>query len=210
METKLNNIYGEFSDEILAQKAQVGDEDAEEFLIRKYKTEIKNMAGSYSIAGAEAEDAVQEAMIGLFKAVRSYEKSGGASFRTYARVCMSRQLVSAVKAARRKKHAPLNDSLSFENVVAHRGGDGGEMRLLDIIEEKAVTDAYTMTVIDDIFEYINANDKNTFSKLETQVWNGFVNGKSYEEIAAELGKNSKAIYNAMERAKKKILKYLNG
>lgn len=196
------------TDEELALAAAGGDAEAEEFLIRKYKGEINRVAGMYSIAGADRDDAVQEAMIALFRAIRSFDKEGGASFRTYARVCMGRRLISAARAASRKKHAPLNDSVSLDESVAgdNEGGDG--LTLLDVIAVDT-DDPYTKAIVKDVFEYINASGNGVFSRMEAAVWNGRIDGKSYEEIASELGKDSKAVYNAMERTKKKILRYLD-
>ena len=200
--------YKAMTDEELALDAKNGDAEAEEFLIRKYKGEINKVAGMYSIAGADKDDSVQEAMIALFRAIRSFDADGGASFRTYARVCMGRRLVSAAKAASRKKHAPLNDSVSLADSIFSKEKSGEGLTFIDVIAAQT-DDPYTKAMINDVFEYINASGNVVFSPMEAAVWNGRINGSDYEEIARELGKDSKAVYNAMERTKKKILKYLD-
>lgn len=193
--------------EELVAMAQAGDMAAEELLLRSFRKEIGRISKMYFIKGAELEDAMQEAMIGLFKAIHSYQTGSEASFKTYARVCMSRQLISAVKAANRKKHSPLNESISLERTVIFSDSDGDEVNLADVIEEKTEPDPYTIALLSDVFNYINKNES-VFSELEKTVWNKFLLGSSYDEIATSLGKERKAIYNAMLRIKKKILKYL--
>ncbi len=195
--------------EQLVAAAQSGDITAEEFLLRSFRNEIGRISKMYFIKGADLEDAMQEAMIGLFKAIHSYDSGAEAGFKTYARVCMSRQLISAVKAANRKKHSPLNESISLERTVVFSDGDGAEVNLADIIEEKTEPDPYTIALLSDVFDYINKKE-GVFSELEKTVWNKFALGSSYDEIATSLGKERKSIYNAMLRIKKKILKYLEG
>jgi len=187
----------ERKDEQLAQMAQDGDRRAEEALIGRYKAQVRLRAKAYYILGADREDVVQEGMIGLFKAVRSYDAEGGASFATYASVCIDRQIQDAIKAAARKKHEPLNTSLSLdaggsEQIEAQQAGKGAGAA--------AVPEA------DDLLSKMQGEWKERFSELERYVFEGQLAGKSVRQMADEKGKTPKAIYNAAERMKKKIRK----
>ncbi|MEG0291895.1 MAG: sigma-70 family RNA polymerase sigma factor [Anaerovoracaceae bacterium] len=196
--------YEKLTFEELADLAQNGDEFAEEFLIRAFKGNIFKKTNTYFIMGADSQDVVQEAMIGLFKAIKNYEPNHDASFKTFADLCMNRQIISAVKAANRNKHVPLNTSISLHKPIEALEGQTYE----ETITNGEDTDPEAMAVLNDVVKYIDDNNEKIFSNLETKVWKEFVQGKTYEEIAKELDKNIKSVYNAMERTKKKILQYL--
>ena len=187
---------------------QQGNDSAEEYLINQYKDLVKSIARSYFIVGAEAEDVEQEARIGLFKAIMDYDGNSNTCFRTYANLCMNRQIITAIKAANRKKHTPLNTSVSLDHKITENDEDGRQMTLADTLRSNIVTDAETLAIFNDVIRYITKNEEGIFSELEILVWNEFVVGKSYDDIAKSLNKNQKSIYNAMDRIKKKIVKYM--
>lgn len=189
------------SDEQLVRLAQADDQVALEFLIRKYMGVVKGKKHSYFIMGAEDDDVVQEGTIGLLKAIRGYHANREASFASFAELCINRQILSAIKAANRKKHAPLNTSVSLHRPIETESNQALE----DIISSGDVIDPEAMVILEELIDHINRNEDKLFSSLELKVWSRYMQGKSYSNIALELGKSSKAIYNAMERAKKKIL-----
>lgn len=192
------------SHEDLAVLAQGGREDAEEYLIRQYKDVVRSKAHTYFIIGAQVEDVVQEGMIGLFKAIKSYNAERETTFRTYAERCITRQILDAIKAANRKKHSPLNTSVSLNRPVVSESAK----TLEEVIVGRENVDPEELLLVKDLIDFVRINEKKKFSPLEVQVWNEYMTGKSYAEIALALGKKPKSIYNAMERIKKKISMYL--
>ena len=194
---------GKRKDETLAQLAQGGDRRAEEELIDRYKGQVRIRAKAYYILGADREDVVQEGMIGLFKAVRGYDPAGGASFATFAAVCIDRQIQDAIKAASRKKHEPLNTSLSLDD---KEGGARIEAQLSASGTQSAKK---VVPGAEDLLAKMQGAWKDGFSELERYVFEGRLAGRSVREMAEELGKEPKAIYNAAERMKKKIRKMAN-
>lgn len=189
------------SDEQLVRLAQADDQEALEFLIRKYMGVVKGKKHSYFIMGAEDDDVVQEGTIGLLKAIRGYDFKREASFASFAELCINRQILSAIKAANRKKHGPLNTSVSLHVPLEAESNQALE----DIISSVDVVDPEAMVILEELIEHVNQNEEKLFSPLERNVWSRYMQGKSYSSIALELGKTPKAVYNAMERAKKKIL-----
>lgn len=200
----MENSFENISHEELALMAQLGNQEAEEFLIREYKDIVRGKSRTYFIMGADAEDVVQEAMIGLFKAIKSYAPGKDASFKTYAQLCINRQILDAIKAANRKKHSPLNTSVSLSKPT----NTLSDQTLEETIPSELTADPEMMLVLKDVMDYISANEKGMFSTMEIEVWNQYMEGKSYKEIAEQIEKNQKAVYNAMERTKKKILDFL--
>ena len=200
----MHSQYQEISDEQLAKRAKCGSEEATETLIRRYFTTIRRKSRSYFILGADEEDVIQEAMIGLMKAIRSYESDRGASFRTHAERCITGQILDAVKAAARKKHAPLNQSVSLSKPINEEEGETME----DLLQAPSASDSKVTMILSDIMEYVGGNRDKVFSTLEVDVWNLYMEGKSYEEIGLALNRDKKSIYNAMERTRKKVLMYL--
>lgn len=201
MDTK----YEVYSEEELVQLAQVGDEDAEEYLIRKYKDVVRGKAHLYFMVGADSEDIVQEGMIGIFKAIRGYNKSKQASFRTFAEICINRQIITAIKRATRLKHSPLNTSVSLNRPIS----DTEPMKTLEeTLSSNSNTDPEALYLLKEDIDYIEGNGADIFSDLELRVWNEFLQGKTYMEIAAITGKSPKAIDNAIQRTKRKMELYL--
>ena len=202
----MEDKYERLTDETLAQRAQEGNMEAEEYLIRKYKDVVRGKARLYFIMGADVDDVVQEGMIGMFKAIRSYNKDKVTSFRTFAELCINRQIATAIKTANRMKHAPLNTSVSLNNPLSQEGKEG---TLQEVLSTGKSTDPQELLVLKDIVHYILSNDSNIFSKFEIKVWNEYLQGKACREIAETLGKTTKAVDNAMQRTKKKILQYIS-
>ena len=193
------------TDEQLVKMSQEGSETAEEILIEKYKSLVKNKAKAYYIAGADNEDVVQEGMIGLFKAIRSYDANKEAAFKTYADTCINSQIITAIKKANRRKHQPLNESISLYSEVSE--GDW-ETTMQDVLEGSGENDPEAMTLAREIAESLREAGSEIFSEFEWKVWSEKLKGHDYQEIAQTLQKSPKSIDNALQRIKKKILAYL--
>ena len=184
--------------------AQEGSRTAEEYLIEKYKEIAKEKAKIYYIAGGDNEDVIQEGMIGVFKAIKSYDDGKGASFKTFAEVCINRQIINAIKNANRLKHQPLNQSLTLDGDTEA----GGESSVVETIPINNENNPETLLVLNEIIEYLRQNDNAILSKFENKVFTEKLKGKDYVEIARELNQKPKAIDNALQRIKKKIAVYL--
>ena len=197
--------YTGSTDENLVKQAQSGDQDAEEFLIRKYKDEVRGKAHIYFIMGADGEDIVQEGMIGIFKAIRGYNEEKHASFRTFAEICINRQILTAIKAATRQKHAPLNNSLSFNDPLSDEESD---KTIEDTLPSDNYADPEALYIFKEDMNYIEQNSAEIFSDMELRVWNEYLKGKSHSEIARAIGKSPKAVDNAIQRTKRKLEEYL--
>ncbi len=195
----------------LAAEAQAGDSLAEETLIRNYSGIVYKKARAYFMAGADAEDVVQEGMIGLLKAVRSYDADKNASFGTYAERCVTNQIISAIRSADRIKHKPLNTSVSLNKPVsadASSGADQQEITLGDTLSTNPADSPDEMLIIKDVAYYILNNGDNVFSDLEMKVLNEYIKGFTSSQIAERLGKSSKSVDNALQRTRKKVNTYL--
>lgn len=202
-----NSDLNVLTDESIVKMAQEGSSTAYEYLISKYKELAKVKSKSYFIAGGDNEDVIQEGMIGIFKAVRDFDEEKDASFRTFAELCINRQILNAIKGANRQKHQILNESVSLSAGEAENGEEQGSLAEC-IASANPDTDPESMMLMREVVEYLKENDQNIFSPLESQVWNEMLKGKSYREIAFSLRKSSKTIDNAMQRIKKKIEGYL--
>ncbi|MCI5722048.1 MAG: RNA polymerase sporulation sigma factor SigH [Firmicutes bacterium] len=198
------------ADEEVVALAQSGDKLAYEFLIDKYKSIAKVKSQTYFIIGADHEDVIQEGMIGIFKAIRDYDSSKKASFKTFAELCITRQIVAAIQRANRQKHQILNESVSLNPL-----GDTYDMsseplnireRQYDIISPDM--DPEDTLLMKEIFNYIRENESEIFSPMEVEVWYELMSGKNYREIAENMEKEPKIIDNAVQRIKKKVHAYL--
>ena len=205
MEEKSFNYCELHSDNELVKMAQCGNLDAEEALMRKYKETVKIKANLYFMAGADEDDIVQEGMIGLLKAIRQYDDDKEASFGTFAGICITRQIISAIRAAGRDKHKALNTSVSLNKPMQK---DNEDITLADTIKADMVENPEALLIIKDVVYYILHNGDNIFSDFEMKVLNELLKGNDYDNIARKLGKNYKSIDNAMQRTKKKIIRYL--
>ncbi|MBQ6497023.1 MAG: sigma-70 family RNA polymerase sigma factor [Firmicutes bacterium] len=189
-------------DDQLAAEAQSGDITAEETLIRKYSYIVTRKAKAFFMAGADADDVMQEGMIGLLRAVRQYDPAKSASFATFAEICVTSQIISAIRSADRIKNKALNTSVSL-NVPESEG-----IPLEDTLRANKADTPEEMLLLKDVTYYILNNGDNVFSDFEMRVLNEAMKGYSYDQIAEKLGKTPKSIDNALQRAKKKINAYL--
>ncbi len=197
--------YNDFTDEELVIRARDGEEEITEYLMDKYKNLVRSKASTMFILGADREDLIQEGMIGLFKAVRDYDSGRDASFYTFAELCISRQMYTALQASGRKKHSPLNTYVSI-----YQGHDEEEgVELIDALEnhkernpEEILIDKENVAAIEKIID-------NDLSAFEKQVLELSMTGMGYVEIAKLLGKDGKSTDNALSRVKMKIRKALN-
>ncbi|QHI72811.1 RNA polymerase sporulation sigma factor SigH [Aminipila terrae] len=198
--------YNQINDEELATLAQAGDELAEETLIRKYKSVIKNKSHLYFVTGADSEDVMQEGMIGLFKAIRSYREGRNASFRTYAELCINRQILTAVRQATRMKYSPLNTSISIDNKISDENYD---VSIADTLYSSLEENPETIIIMKEKMQGLENEGKNFFSELESKVLVEFLQGKNYNDIGKLMNKTPKSIDNAIQRIRKKLENHLN-
>lgn len=207
MENKNLQDLNVLTDEYIVKMAQEGSNTAYEFLINKYKELVKNKAKAYYIAGADSEDVVQEGTIGLFKAIRDFDEDQEATFKTFADICVTRQIITAIQAANRKKHQILNESLSLNESVETESGEFQHIGR-DVKDMNSEVDPETMMLMKEVVSYLKMNQKNLFSPLENRVFDEMLKDKNYKEIAVSLRRSPKAIDNAIQRIKKKVQTYL--
>lgn len=200
------------TDNMLASRAQAGDLGAEEELLRRYKELARAKANMYYMVGADEDDVLQEGMIGLLKAVRQFDPEKEASFRTFAGICVTTQIISAIRATQRNKHKALNTSVSLDASIggqeAEAGEGAGPMRLEDTLMASPADSPEQMLVMQDIIECILHNDDKVFSDYELQVLTERMRGRSADQISRDLGKPRKSVDNCMQRARQKIIAYL--
>ncbi len=196
--------YEEMADEDIVEAAAV-DAEATEFLLKKYKNFVRAKARPYFLIGADKEDIVQEGMIGLYKAIRDFRKDKNASFRAFAELCITRQIISAIKTATRQKHRPLNSYVSLSRPVYD---EESERTLVDILEGVVMSNPEDIFIDKEEFAIIEGEISSTLSALEKKVLALYLRGKSYVQIAQVLGRSEKSIDNALQRAKGKIDKFL--
>lgn len=204
-EEKAEVCYAEMEDPALVALATGGDDHAYEFLLDKYKNFVRAKARSYFLIGADREDLIQEGMIGLYKAIRDYNPDKQASFRGFAELCITRQIITAIKAATRQKHQPLNSYVSLNRPVYD---DESDRTLMDIITGTKVLNPEDIIIDREDIASIEAKMGEMLSSLEWDVLNLYLQGKSYQEIAAVLGRQVKSIDNALQRVKGKLENYL--
>ena len=186
-------------------KASKGDKIALEYIIKKYKNFVKAKAKSYFLIGADKEDIIQEGMIGLYKAVRDFDASKTNSFKGFADICITRQIITAIKTATRQKHIPLNSYISLNKPVYD---EESERTLLDIIATSIVTDPEELIISKEELKHIESKMNELLSDLELQVVEYYLNGKSCQYIADKLKRDVKSIDNALQRVKRKLEKHL--
>ena len=197
--------FQNWTDDELAAAAQDGNLDAEEALLKKYKDTVRIKANMYYMAGADEDDVVQEGMIGLMKVIRQYSADREASFGTFASICITRQIISAIRSADRDKHKALNTSVSLSKPLESENED---VTLADTLSSGFGESPEELLIFKDIVYYILHNGDNIFSDFEMNVLSELIKGSDYEEIAQKLGKTVKSVDNAMQRIRKKILGYL--
>ncbi len=192
-------------DERLVQEAQNGNPFAEAELLDKYKPFVKAKSRAYFLIGADSEDIIQEGMIGLYKAIRDYDKQKNASFRSFAELCVNRQMITAIKAATRQKHQPLNTYISLNKPVFE--GESEET-YLDLLQEGALLNPEALLIGQENKMFLEHQMVKTLSRFESHVLTLYLQGRSYFEIAHMLKKSEKSIDNALQRVKKKLEKFV--
>jgi RNA polymerase sporulation-specific sigma factor len=199
-------LFQERSDDELVRASREGDDEALTLLLTKYRAFARVKARSYFLVGADREDIVQEGMIGLYKAIRDFNPDMQSSFRAFAELCVTRQIITAIKTATRQKHGPLNNYVSFHRPVG--GDDDGERVLGDVIPTVAISDPADLVISAERIRALQQHFDAVLSDLETEVLRLYVEGKSYQEIAERLKRHVKSIDNALQRIKKKLESHL--
>jgi len=198
--------YLEMTDEEVVKVAQKSDNPALEYLLNKYKNFVRSKARSYFLIGADHEDIVQEGMIGLYKAIRDFREDRQSSFRAFAELCITRQIITAIKTATRQKHIPLNSYVSLDKPIFD---EKSERTLLDTISEDTFSNPEAMVISKEDLSVIEGKIGAMLSDLEKDVLVKYMEGKSYQEISDEMGRHVKSIDNALQRVKRKLQKYLD-
>ena len=207
MQNDAYEVFAKMTDEDIVSEAQEHDNVlAQEYLLHKYRNFVRAKARSYFLIGAEREDIIQEGMIGLYKAIRDFKNDKQASFRAFAELCVTRQIITAIKTATRQKHIPLNSYVSLNKPIYDEDSD---RTLLDVISGIKVANPEDMVISREEFDDIEGKMNDILSDLEWQVLMSYLDGKSYQEIAADLGRHIKSIDNALQRVKRKLEKCIN-
>lgn len=208
MTTDVNHRRHEYdlhSDEELVESVRVGDSEALEYLINKYRNFVRAKARSYFLVGADREDIIQEGMIGLYKSIRDYRGDKLTSFKAFAELCITRQIITAIKTATRQKHIPLNSYVSLDKPIYDEDSD---RTLLDVIESSRVQDPEELMINKEEFSGLEDKMSEVLSDLERKVLMLYLDGRSYQEISADLDRHVKSIDNALQRVKRKLERYL--
>lgn len=197
--------FDHLTDEQLVEQVHLGNTDALDFLISKYRLFVKAKARSYFLVGADREDIIQEGMIGLYKAIRDFKEDKLASFRAFAELCITRQIITAIKTATRQKHIPLNSYVSLDKPVYD---EDSERTLMDIITSPVIDDPEYLMINREDYHYLEQKMAEVLSELEQQVLIRYLEGQSYNEISEELNRHVKSIDNALQRVKRKLERHL--
>jgi RNA polymerase sporulation-specific sigma factor len=202
-------VQRELEDLQLVLKARNGSSVALDTLMRRYTSFVRLKASSYFLAGGDSEDLIQEGLVGLYKAVRDFRPDKETSFRSFAELCVTRQIITAIKTATRFKHAPLNSYVSFSHSPAGQDGDN-DCTLGDALPGPSVNDPSVGVISTQELQSLVGCLKTTLSSLEADALRLYLEGSSYEEMAEELGCDTKTIDNALQRVKRKILTHQRG
>ena len=201
------DTMSELEDLELVQRVRGGDERGLEILLARYRNFARSKARSYFLAGSDKEDVVQEGMIGLFKAIRDFDLEQETPFRAFAELCISRQILTAIKTANRQKHQPLNSSISLD--APAYGDDQSDRSVGDhLVAASVMSDPVEMVISAQEIEAIRDSMSDSLTELEGDVLRLYMDGKSYEEIAGALGNHVKSIDNALQRIKRKLQRHL--
>ncbi|BBU37825.1 MULTISPECIES: RNA polymerase sporulation sigma factor SigH [Aeribacillus] len=192
-------------DEQIVELVHKGDSAALDFLITKYRNFVRVKARSYFLIGADREDIIQEGMIGLYKAIRDFKEDKLTSFKAFAELCITRQMITAIKTATRQKHIPLNSYVSLDKPIYDEESD---RTLMDVISGAKVMDPEELIINQEKFDDIELKMGEILSDLERKVLSLYLEGRSYLEISEELNRHVKSIDNALQRVKRKLERYL--
>jgi RNA polymerase sporulation-specific sigma factor len=204
-ELKLFIEYGPLEDEVILEYVREGDQEALTFLIQKYRNFVKAKSRSYFLIGADREDIIQEGMIGLYKAIRDYKEDKLSSFKAFAELCITRQIITAIKTATRQKHIPLNSYVSLDKPIYDEESD---RTLLDVLTETKNMDPEELVINQEENVDIELKMSELLSDLERKVLSLYLDGRSYQEISEELNRHVKSIDNALQRVKRKLERYM--
>ena len=204
----MSNNYEQFTDEELIVRLRDGEERITDYIMDKYKNLVRSKAGSMYILGADRDDLIQEGMIGLFKAIRDYDIGRDASFFTFADLCISRQMYTAVQAADRQKHAPLNTYISLYASTGEKG-EGEEWELIHSLISREDKNPEDLLIDKENLENLEKTIERELSGFEKQVFDLYITGMKYTQIAKVLGKDEKSTDNALQRIKSKLKKQVN-
>lgn len=199
------NQYDNLADEKIVSLIKQGDEKALSYLLEKYKNLVNIKVGKYFIIGAEREDIIQEGMIGLFKAIKSFNEEKQNTFKSFANICIERQLITAIKSSNRQKHIPLNSYLSL-NTAAYDNNEEDSVELIDTFDSKTIEDPLETVMKKEYYKEVENAVNKSLSKFEKQVLDRFVKGESYVTIAQKLDSPVKSVDNAIQRIRKKAVK----
>ncbi len=203
----LYSCFENLTDEEIVIDAKDNDNTvALEYLINKYRNFVRAKARSYFLIGADREDIIQEGMIGLYKAIRDFRNDKLSSFRAFAELCVTRQIITAIKTATRQKHIPLNSYVSLNKPIYDEDSD---RTLLDVLSGSKISDPEELVISREEFVDIEEKMGEILSDLEWKVLMSYLDGKSYQEIAVELDRHVKSIDNALQRVKRKLERYLD-
>ncbi|WP_121613825.1 RNA polymerase sporulation sigma factor SigH [Mesobacillus foraminis] len=193
-------------DEEIVDAVHNGESEALDYLIRKYRNFVRAKARSYFLIGADREDIVQEGMIGLYKAIRDFKGDKLSSFRAFAELCITRQIITAIKTATRQKHIPLNSYVSLDKPIYDEESD---RTLMDMLSGAKIMDPEELIINQEEFNLIEVKMEELLSDLERKVLALYLDGQTYQEISEELNRHVKSIDNALQRVKRKLEKYLD-
>lgn len=196
--------YPAYSDTELLQLSRDGDKNAESYLVERYRQLVRTCTRPFFLAGGDREDLMQEGMIGLLSAMREFDPGGGASFRTYAELCIRRRVISAAKSASRQKHSPLNDGVSLEEILSEENQSVSFLmgqRFDRSPEEQVLAREREGDFIEAYSQYLSA--------FEAEILHYYLSGLSYDEIAASCGRSLKSVDNAIQRIRNKLARHLN-
>ena len=198
-------VLDSLTDEDLAALSAQGQPEAADCLMQRYKGYVRSLSHARYLIGGDTDDLIQEGMIGLMKAIRDYRPDKLSSFRAFAELCITRQIITAIKTATRQKHIPLNSYVSLNKPLYDEESD---RTLLDVIIEGRASNPEELIIGQEDLSSIHAKIDEVLSSLEQEVLRSYLDGKSYQEIADNLGRHVKSIDNALQRVKRKLEKYL--
>lgn len=199
------NEYNNLTDEEIVSLIRQGNEKALSYLLEKYKNLVNTKVGKYFMIGAEREDIMQEGMIGLFKAVQNFNQEKQNTFKSFANICIERQLITAIKSSNRQKHIPLNSYLSL-NTAAYDNNEENSVELIDTFDSKTIEDPLETVMKKEYYAEMQDAVNKSLSKFEKQVLDRFIKGESYVVIAQKLDSPVKSVDNAIQRIRKKAIK----
>lgn len=204
-----NLKYNSMSDEEILEEIKADDKNALEFLICKYKDLVNSKVNKYFIIGAEKEDIIQEGLIGLYKAIKDYKGDKQNSFKSFANLCIERQLITAIKSSNRQKHMPLNSYLSL-NMSAYDNEDGNnDTEIMEVLDTNVVEDPLDTITKKEYMSSVENIIDSSLSDFEKKVLNRYIQGESYVKIAEKLDAPVKSVDNAIQRIRKKTAKSLS-